>query len=129
MVRFPCSGPLMLVVCHDQPMGRFDTAAALKSLAALLAVFAVIGGISAALLPHSAFVDWGFLIGPGAWVVGALVSTRVVGLGVKEAVVGSLLAVVPNAIAGSAGLHWAGVAIGVLVFSVWCGREHHAHNH
>ena len=110
-------------------MSRFDPAAAGKSLAALLAVFAVVGGVSAALLPHSAFVDWGFLIGPGAWVVGALVSTRVVGLGVKEALVGSLLAVVPNAIAGAAGLHWAGVAVGVLVFSAWCGREHRADDH
>jgi hypothetical protein len=52
-------------VCHDHVMNRFDTIAALKSLAALLAV-------------------------------------------------------IPNAIAGAVGLHWAGVAIGVLVFSAWC---------
>ena len=117
------------MVCHDQPMSRFDTSSALKALAVLLAVFAVIGGISAALLPHSAFVDWGFLIGPGAWIVGALLSTRAVGLGVKDAVAGSLLAVIPNAIAGAAGQHWAGVAIGVLVFSAWCGREHRADHH
>jgi hypothetical protein len=110
-------------------MSRFSTSTALKSLGVLLAVFAVIGGVSAALLPHSAFVDWGFLIGPGAWVVGALLSTKAVGLGVKDAFVGSLLAVIPNAIAGAAGLHWAGVAIGVLVFSAWCGRQHQADDH
>jgi len=110
-------------------MNRFDTVAALKSLAALLAVFAVIGGTSAVLLPHSAFADWGIVIGPGAWIVGALVSARVAGLGVRAAVIGSLLAVIPNAIAGAVGLHWAGVAAGVLVFSAWCGREHRAHDH
>jgi hypothetical protein len=100
---------------------KIDAKAALKALAALLATFVVIGGVSAALLPHSAFVDWGFLIGPGAWIVGALIASRFAGLGVKEAVVGSLVAVVPNAILGLAGLHWVGVVLGVVLFAATLG--------
>ena len=87
----------------------------------MLTVFLAVGGTSALLLPHSAFEDWGFLIGPAAWVLGALIAARVAGLGVREAVLGSLAAVVPNALGGILGLHWLGVVAGVAVFAAACG--------
>ncbi|MEI6447616.1 MAG: hypothetical protein WCO96_07020 [Actinomycetes bacterium] len=102
-------------------MDSIDIRAALRAAAAILVVFIVVGGTSALLLPHSAFEDWGVLIGPAAWIVGAIVAARAAGLGVREAVYGSLAAVVPNAIAGMVGLHWVGVAVGAAVFATVCG--------
>lgn len=102
-------------------MPPIDPKATFRAAAAILSVFLVVGGTSALLLPHSAFEDWGVLIGPMAWIVGALIAAKAAGLGVREALFGSLAAVVPNAIAGMVGLHWFGVAVGVAVFAIACG--------
>lgn len=115
-------GKTTSTLCEYRDVPPIDPKAAFRAAAAMLSVFLVVGGTSALLLPHSAFEDWGVLIGPGAWVVGALVAASAAGLGVREAVLGSLAAVVPNAIAGAAGLHWVGVAVGVAVFAGACGR-------
>lgn len=100
---------------------RFDGRSVLRSAAVLVGVFILIGVPSALLLGHAFFEDWGFVVGPAAWVVGAVLAARSVGLGVGHAFLGSLAAIVPNAVAGALGLHWVGVALGVAVFACFCG--------
>ena len=53
-------------------------------------------------LPHSFFEDWGWLAGPGAWIVCALLTARVVGLPIAGTLVGAVLA--------------------IAVFAMWCAR-------
>ena len=60
-------------------------------------------------LPHAFFEDWGWLAGPGAWVLCALVTARVVGLPVAGTLVGAALAGLPSLVA-------------VVLFALWCAR-------
>jgi len=99
-----------------------DGAAALRSALVMLAAFVAIGVPSALLLGHAFFERWGVLVGPAAWVIGALLAARAVGLGTREAFLGSLAAIIPNVAAGLLGLHWAGVAAGVGLFALVLGR-------
>jgi hypothetical protein len=73
-------------------------------------------------LPHAFFVDWGWLAGPGAWVVCAVVTARVVGLPLGPTLIGAAVAGVPSLVAVIVGVHWLGAVIAVLVFAVWCAR-------
>jgi hypothetical protein len=86
---------------------------------------AVVAGVSIILaiaLPHSFFEDWGWLVGPGAWLGCAAVVARVLGLPLASALIGAVLAGVPSALAVVVGVHWLGAAIAVVVWALWCGR-------
>src|SRR5512132_804507 len=87
------------------PMGRtvLWRAAAVQALGVLVLSLAL--GLT---LPHSFFEDWGWLAGPGAWAVCALVTARVAGLP-------SLLAVI-------VGVHWLGAVLAIALFALWCAR-------
>jgi hypothetical protein len=73
-------------------------------------------------LPHSFFEDWGWLAGPGAWAICALVTARVLHLPPGATLIGAALAGVPSLLAVLIGVHWLGAAIAVVVFAVWCAR-------
>jgi hypothetical protein len=73
-------------------------------------------------LPHDFFEDWGWLAGPGAWAVCALVTARVVGLPVAPTLVGAALAGVPSLVAVLVGVHWLGAALAIVLWALWCGR-------
>ena len=73
-------------------------------------------------LPHSFFVDWGWLAGPGAWLLCALVTATVVKLPVTRALVGAALAGLPSVLAVIVGVHWLGAVIAVVLFALWCAR-------
>jgi hypothetical protein len=73
-------------------------------------------------LPHSFFVDWGWLAGPGAWLLCALVTATVVKLPVARVLVGAALAGLPSVLAVIVGVHWLGAVIAVVLFALWCAR-------
>jgi len=73
-------------------------------------------------LPYAFFEDWGWLAGPGAWAVCALVTARVVALPVWPTLLGAALAGVPSVLAVIVGLHWLGAALAIVLFALWCGR-------
>jgi hypothetical protein len=87
--------------------------------AVLVAVLAV---ILAAALPKSFFQDWGWLAGPGAWALCALLVARALRLPPVATLIGAGLAGIPSLVAVVAGVHWAGAPLGVLLFGLWCGR-------
>lgn len=92
---------------------------------ALVQLFAVvaISLVLAALLPKSFFQSWGWLSGPVAWVLCAVITARIVGLDRNRTVLGAVLAGVPSGIAVLLGIHWLGVALAVALFAVWCSFE------
>lgn len=102
-------------------MERIDTATALRALAFQLVGVAVLGLATGLTLPHSAFVDWGWLIGPLAWLVASLFTARMVGLAAGSALVGAVLSGVPSALATLTGFHWLGALIAIGFFALWCG--------
>ena len=99
----------------------FDRNAALRgTLAAVLAI-AVIAALSMVLLRHQDFVDWGFLIGPAAWVIACLAGVRAAGLKWTAGLIGAVVAGVPSGLATLTGFHWLGMVVGLVVFAAWCG--------
>jgi hypothetical protein len=73
-------------------------------------------------LPHSFFVDWGWVAGPAAWMLCALLTARVLALPRASALIGAALAGLPSLLAVVIGLHWLGAAVAVVIFALWCAR-------
>jgi hypothetical protein len=73
-------------------------------------------------LPHDFFEDWGWLAGPGAWVMCALITARVVGLPSLATLIGAALAGLPSLVAVVAGVHWLGAVLAIALFAMWCAR-------
>ena len=92
--------------------------------AALLQVVAVaLLSIALALaLPHGFFVDWGWIAGPAAWMLCAAFTARLLRLPLVQALVGAVLAGLPSILAVVLGVHWAGAALAVGLFALWCAR-------
>jgi hypothetical protein len=86
-----------------------------------VAAVAALSLLLAVTLPHSFFEDWGWLAGPGAWLLCAAVTASVLKLDRESVLLGAILAGIPSAIAVVAGVHWLGVAIAVVLFGAWCG--------
>jgi hypothetical protein len=78
--------------------------------------------VLAAALDRQFFVDWGRLVGPGAWAACALATGRVLRLAPLPVLAGAALAGVPSLITVLAGVHWLGAPFGVALFAAWCGR-------
>jgi hypothetical protein len=92
--------------------------------AALLQLIAVaLLSIALALaLPHDFFVDWGWIAGPAAWMLCAALTTRLLRLPLVPALIGAALAGLPSLLAVVLGIHWAGAALAVALFALWCAR-------
>lgn len=92
--------------------------AALLQLGAV-AVLSIALGLA---LPHDFFVDWGWLAGPGSWMLCAAFTARVLGLPLEPTLLGAVLAGLPSLVAVLIGLHWAGAILAVGLFAAWCAR-------
>src|SRR3954470_19559494 len=93
-----------------------------RAAAVQAAAVAVLSIALAIALPHSFFEDWGWLAGPGAWLLCAAPVARVLGLPLGGALLGAALAGLPSVLAVIVGVHWLGAALAVVLFAVWCGR-------
>jgi hypothetical protein len=72
-------------------------------------------------LPHSFFEDYGWIAGPAAWALCALVTARLLGLPKAWTLLGAVVAGLPSLIGVALGAHWLGAAIAVGLFGAWCG--------
>jgi hypothetical protein len=93
------------------------------ALLQLLAV-AVLSLALALALPHAFFADWGWIVGPAAWMLCATFTARVLALPLVPALTGAVLAGLPSLIAVLVDLHWVGAALAVGLFALWCARLH-----
>ena len=73
-------------------------------------------------LPHDFFVDWGWIAGPAAWMLCAALTARALRLPLVPALIGAALAGLPSLLAVVLGVHWAGAALAVGIFALWCAR-------
>ncbi len=73
-------------------------------------------------LPRSFFAEWGWLVGPAAWLLCAALTGRLLRLPAPPTLVGAALAGAPSLVTVALGVHWLGAAIGVVLFAVWCAR-------
>lgn len=72
-------------------------------------------------LPKSFFVDWGWLAGPGAWALCALLTATLLRLPLGPTLIGATLAGIPGLLGVITGVHWLGVVLAIPVFALWCG--------
>lgn len=92
--------------------------AALVQLLAV-AVLALALGLA---LPSEFFEDWGWLTGPASWLLCAAFTARVLDLPLARTLLGAVLAGLPSVLFVLVGLHWAGAALAVALFALWCAR-------
>jgi hypothetical protein len=83
---------------------------------------AVVSVALALALPRSFFVDWGWLAGPGAWMLCALLTATVLRLPVGPTLLGAALSGLPSLVAVLIGVHWLGAVVAVVLFAAWCAR-------
>jgi hypothetical protein len=99
-----------------------DTAVLWRAALLQLVAVAVLSIALAAALPHDFFVDWGWIAGPGAWMLCAAFTARVLRLPLVPTLIGAVLAGLPSLVAVVLALHWAGAALAVGLFALWCAR-------
>ena len=102
-------------------MPGMDRARAVKAALTQAAAVAVLSIALAIALPHSFFDDYGWIAGPAAWALCALVTARVLGLPAGWTLLGAALAGLPSLVGVVLGAHWLGAAIAIVLFGVWCG--------
>jgi hypothetical protein len=93
-----------------------------KSLAAQAVAVAIPFAALGLALDKAFFEDWGWLAGPGAWLLCALLTATVLRLPAGATLVGAALAGLPSLIAVVIGVHWLGAVFGVVLFALWCAR-------
>ncbi|MGI8556765.1 MAG: hypothetical protein ACR2ND_00395 [Solirubrobacteraceae bacterium] len=84
------------------------------------AAVAALSLVLAVSLGHAFFVDWGWLVGPAAWALCALLVSRVLQLAPAPVLAGAALAGVPSVLAVIVGVHWLGAVVAVGLFALWC---------
>jgi hypothetical protein len=84
----------------------------------LVAILGVALGLS---LSHEFFESWGWLAGPAAWLVCAAVTALALKIPLVITILGAVVAGIPSAAATFTGIHWLGVAVGIVLFALWCG--------
>ena len=104
-------------------MKTLDTGLLWRAAAVQAAGVAVLSVALGLALPHSAFTDWGWLLGPGAWLLCALLTATVLGLPRGRTLLGAVLAGLPSVLAVVVGVHWLGAVVAVALFAVWCASS------
>src|SRR5213596_3711102 len=102
-------------------MPAMDRALAIRAAVAQAGAVAVLSIALAIALPHSFFDDYGWIAGPVAWALCALVTARVLRLPAGWTLLGAAVAGLPSLVGVALGAHWLGAAIAIVVFGVWCG--------
>ncbi len=101
-----------------------DRSLALRAAGVQLLAVAVLALATGLSLPHSFFEDWGWIVGPLAWMLAAAITARVLHLELRDTLAGAALAGIPSGLATAVGLHWLGAVVAIIAFGIWCGRKH-----
>jgi hypothetical protein len=93
-----------------------------KALGVQAAAVAVLFAILVALpLGDGFFDDWGFLVGPIAWLACALATARILSMPLGFVLFSAVAGGVAGAIVLLVATHWAGMVAALLVFAASCG--------
>jgi hypothetical protein len=85
-----------------------------------LVAVAVLSVLLGVVFPHGFFVDWGWLVGPLAWLGCAWFTARVVGLEIPSTLVRAVLAGIVSFLFVLIGLHWLGALVAIALFAYLC---------
>lgn len=99
-----------------------DSNLALRAAAIQGLCILVLAILMALLFSDSFFEDWGWLVGPLAWIGCSVVTASRLNLPFPEAILGAIGAGIISLLAVLVGLHWIGAIVAVILFGLWCGR-------
>jgi hypothetical protein len=88
-----------------------------------LVAVALLSFLLAIVFSHGFFEEWGWLVGPLAWLACAWVTARVVGLTPEPTLVRALGAGIVSLLFVLAGLHWLGALVAVGLFAYACAAD------
>ena len=100
---------------------QMDTNLAMRAALVQAAGVLVLGLATGLALSHAFFEDWGWLVGPAAWMLAATATALILKLPLPATLLGAALAGLPSAAATLLGLHWLGAALAIVLFALWCG--------
>lgn len=100
---------------------RIDTTLALRAALVQAAGVLVLGLATGLTLSHAFFEDWGWVVGPLAWMIAAGVTVSVLHLPLWPGLLGAVVAGIPSGVATLVGLHWLGAVLAIVIFALWCG--------
>ncbi|MGV1049874.1 MAG: hypothetical protein ACOYD4_15275 [Solirubrobacterales bacterium] len=100
----------------------FDTSTLWRAALVQLVAVAVLFTILALALPKDFFVDWGWIVGPAAWMLCAALTARVLTLPLVPTLTGAVLAGLPSLLAVVLDAHAVGTVLAVALFALWCAR-------
>jgi hypothetical protein len=100
---------------------RIDTNLGMRAALVQAAGVLVLGLATGLTLSHSFFEDWGWLVGPGAWMLAATATALILRLPLPATLLGAALVGIPSAVATLLGLHWLGAALAIVLLALWCG--------
>jgi len=98
-----------------------DTNLGMRAALAQAGAVLVLGLATGLALSHRFFEDWGWLVGPGAWMLAATATALILKLPLPATLLGAALAGIPSAALTLLGLHWLGAALAIVLFALWCG--------
>lgn len=93
----------------------------IRSAAAQTVLVGVLSGVLAAALGAHFFTQWGWIVGPAAWIACSFATARLLHLPTARTLVGAVLAGLPSIAAVAVGLHWLGDVVAIALFALWCG--------
>lgn len=88
-----------------------------------LVAVALFSVVLAIVFSHGFFEDWGWLVGPLAWLGCAWITARVVGLEPASTLIRAIWAGIVSALFVLVGLHWLGALVAVGLLAYLCARE------
>jgi hypothetical protein len=91
-----------------------------------LVAVAVLSMLLALIFPHGFFEDWGWLVGPLAWLGCAWLTARVVGLEPPPTLVRAVAAGLASGLFVLIGLHWLGALVAVVLLACLCAIDSRA---
>jgi hypothetical protein len=91
-----------------------------RALATQGIVVAMLFALLALALPNRFFDDWGFIVGPAAWIVGTILSARLLPVATTLVAFAAVAGGVAGAIVFLVANHWASLVASLLVFAASC---------
>ena len=85
---------------------------------------AALSAASAALTSDDFFEEWGWLVGPGAWMAAAATTALLLKLPLPQTLSGAVGAGLISAVFVVLELHWLGAVFAIVLFALWCSRLH-----
>jgi hypothetical protein len=101
---------------------QIDTRVALRAGIVQLVTVGALFLLLAVTVSHGFFEDWGWLVGPAAWLGCAALTARVLRLPIERVLMAAVLAGVLSAIGVLIGVHSVGTVVAIVVFALLCGH-------